>query len=170
MTSNKEITMQIHRQKSLFIPLVSGLMIATDSLVAAASISWVPASTAVPMSLSSLIILGTLFMAGGSFLLFKSQTHVARSVLSVILLAGMFGFVKELKAEERQQITIYTDEGSAGLTLNSHIHNDEHNIPIKITIDPDRLQIMYTDCYNNNSILQPGEDCDISLDWQARPF
>jgi hypothetical protein len=168
MTSNKEITMQIHRQKSLFIPLVSGLMIATDSLVAAASISWVPASTAVPMSLSSLIILGTLFMAGGSFLLFKSQTHVARSVLSVILLAGMFGFVKELKAEERQQITIYTDEGSAeGLALNSNIHNDEHNIPIKITIDPDGLQIMYTNCYENNSILQPGESCDISLDWQG---
>jgi len=162
--------MQIHHKKSLFIPLVSGLIVTTTGLIAAPTISWVPASTSVPMSLSSLIILAILFMGAGLYLLMKSQNAVARSLFSILLLAGMFGFVKEVKADMATCITLSSPSGSEILGIGNHIVNDAQNVPVKIMIDPDELQLVFTDCYNNNGVLQPGDSCDISLNWSGGPF
>jgi hypothetical protein len=98
-------------------------------------------------------------MAGGSFLLFKSQTHQARTVVSVILLAGMFGFVKELKADMSTNISIDTHNGSELLGIDNNIYNNTQNIPVKITVDPDWCELDFNNC----DILQPGDSCQIGL-------
>jgi len=154
--------MQIYRKKSLFIPLIiSGLVVTTGSL-SAQSFAWVPASTSVPMSPSSLIILAILFMGAGLYLLMKSQNAAARSLFSILLLAGMFGFVNEVKAANCEtDININTHQGNQDLYsyTDHNIHNNVNNIAIKITIDPDGCE-MESNC---NSILQPGDGCLISL-------
>jgi len=151
--------------KNMFIPVIGGLVMVSSSL-SAQSISWVPAATAVPLSPGALALLAVMFMGGGSYLLFKSQNRAARSMLSLLLLAGMFGFVREAQANGGPiRITIDTARGEADLACGlgygyrNSIHNDESNIAVKITINPDGCIIDETSC----DILQPGEGCMVTL-------
>jgi len=153
-------------RKTLFIPAMIGLLSTTGTL-SAQSYSWAPAATSVPMSMTSLIILGLMFMAGGSFLLMKSKHPMMRSIFSLMLVAGTFGFVQEAKASMGPSYVITTPTGTHHLSTQArnHVFNDEGNIAIKITVDPEGCPVESNNC----DILRPGESCIIEIGYCPPP-
>jgi len=153
--------MQIFNHKGFF--LTGGVLLSATNL-SAQTFSWVPAATSVPMSPSSLIILAILFMGAGLYLLMKSQNAATRSLFSILLLAGMFGFVTEAKAViNYYEITTPngTDIQFSNQDGNNEIRNAAANVPVKITVDADGCAVNSDTC--NNVVLQPGEACNVSL-------
>jgi hypothetical protein len=161
---NKEKTMRKER-RTLLVPVISGLVLSMSSLSAApvGSITWAPVSTSVPLSPASLALLAVMFLTAGSYLLYKSQNKAFRSMLSVLLLAGMFGFVKEAQAMV-PSVTISSHNGNTRLySGNSSIHNVASNIPVNIIVAIDNPD--YGIHSNGCHVLQPGETCAINVEY-----
>jgi hypothetical protein len=156
--------MKKKKSVSLLVP-AAGVILSMSSL-SAQSISWAPASTSVPLSPASLALLAVMFLSAGSYLLYKSQNKAFRSMLSVLLVAGMFGFVKEVQAiDVRETITLTGTTGHADLTGVNHDIQNHTGIALKITLDADGCDVTHNDC----DVLQAGDTCHISIDTCSCP-
>jgi hypothetical protein len=102
-----------------------------------------------------------MFLTAGSYLLYRSQNKAFRSMLSVLLVAGMFGFVKEAQAVATPTFTISTSSGHQHLgSLYNTIRNDENNIAVKINIVADpNCGIRFINCDE----LLPGDECHVNF-------
>jgi hypothetical protein len=157
---NKEKAMRKERRNFL-VPVIPGMVLSMSSLSAQGMLHWTPVNTTVPLSPASLALLAVMFLTAGSYLLYRSQNKAFRSILSVLLMAGMFGVVKEAQAIADPPIIISTPSGSLQLnSLYNTIKNDEDNIAVKLNIVPDpNCGISFINCDE----LLPGEECQINF-------
>ena len=118
---------------------VAGILMGVSQL-SAQTISW--GSTAVPMSMTTLIVLAIMFMIGGTWVLSRAKKHVQQFAVAMVLVAGLYNY-SGIAIAEVSNIDITTRSGTAHLTpgvINLVCNKYAEDVVIS-GIDPDGYMI-----------------------------
>jgi len=149
------------KKKVRYLSVILGLFIASSEL-SAQTITWGSAH-AVPMSLTSIIIMAVLFLLIGIWILKKSQSHAQRLLFSFALMAVSYNYTVEATAWSHT-VDIMAESGTADLDQQGTTQVlNSYDAPVTIlNIDPHGCTIGSNTC-TIGTTLDPGEYCLIEV-------
>ncbi len=149
------------KRKVGYLSATLGLFISSSEL-SAQTITWGSAH-AVPMSLTSMIIMAVLFLLIGIWILKKSQSHAQRLLFSFALMAVSYNYTVEATAWSHT-VSITTESGTAELGTNgtAQVKNDYADPVTILAIDPGVCVIISNTC-TIGTTLANGEYCLVGV-------